>query len=72
MVMNDLESLSMDDGDDYVEDNNGGKSLKGKISYCLDCHAPQSSPGLGDRSKDTVLLYRCEDRYIYTYMYIYI
>lgn len=29
------------------------------ISYCLDFHAPNSSPGLGDRSKDTALLYRC-------------
>jgi hypothetical protein len=39
----------MNDGDDYVEDNNGVKSSKGKISHYFDSHAPQSSPGLGER-----------------------
>lgn len=34
-------------------------AASGDISYCLDFHAPNSSPGLGDRSKDTALLYRC-------------
>jgi len=28
-------------------------------SYVLDLHAPGATPGLGDRSKDTVLLYEC-------------
>ena len=32
---------------------------KGSVSYCLDFHAPFTSPGLGDRTKDTALLYRC-------------
>ena len=31
------------------------------VSFCLDFHAPNSSPGLGDRTKDACLLYRCEN-----------
>jgi hypothetical protein len=31
------------------------------ISYCLDLHTPGTSPGLGDKTKDTVILYRCDE-----------
>lgn len=30
-----------------------------KITFCLDFHRPGTAPGLGDRAKHTVLLYRC-------------
>ncbi len=30
-----------------------------KVTFCLDFHRPATAPGLGDRSKHTVLLYRC-------------
>jgi hypothetical protein len=30
------------------------------VSYCFDLHTPLTSPGLGDPSKDSALLYRCE------------
>ena len=36
------------------ENENGGG-----VSYCLDFYGPNMSPGLGDRKKDTALLYRC-------------
>jgi hypothetical protein len=49
IVMNDLESL-YNETDDYIEDT-GGNTVKSKVSYCLDFHAPFTSPGLGDRSK---------------------
>jgi hypothetical protein len=32
----------------------------GRVSFALDLHAPHSVPGLGDPSKHTALLYRCE------------
>ena len=45
------------------EDSNGSavdaSKRKGSVSFCLDFHAPFTSPGLGDRTKDTALLYRC-------------
>jgi hypothetical protein len=51
------------DGSSAVElhppDVEGRLAVPEDISYCLDFHAPNSSPGLGDRSKDTALLYRC-------------
>jgi hypothetical protein len=48
------------DGSSAVERHVGGRvAVPEDISYCLDFHAPNSSPGLGDRSKDTALLYRC-------------
>lgn len=31
-----------------------------KITFCIDMHCPQTSPGLGDVSRSTVLLYRCD------------
>lgn len=34
---------------------------KDQITFCFDCHGPATSPGLGDRSKDTVLLYKCAE-----------
>ena len=55
-----------DDESEVTEGNNLEKppkvtSLDNSVSFCLDFHAPNSSPGLGDRSKDTCLLYRCEN-----------
>jgi len=32
-----------------------------KWSYCLDCYAVGATPGLGDRSKEGVVLYKCND-----------
>jgi hypothetical protein len=29
------------------------------VSYCFDLHHPGTSPGLGDRNKDAILLYKC-------------
>eukprot|EP01038_Epipyxis_sp_PR26KG_P015836 gene15836-21457_t len=39
-------------------DNNG------PITFCFDLHRSGTSPGLGDRTKDTVLLYKCCDSHI--------
>ena len=46
-------------GNENENENENKNEKTFKISYCLDFHAPNSSPGLGDRSKDTALLYRC-------------
>eukprot|EP01032_Pedospumella_encystans_P014208 gene14208-16335_t len=35
-----------------------------KVTFCLDFHRPSTAPGLGDRSKHTVLLYRCANAVI--------
>eukprot|EP01032_Pedospumella_encystans_P012562 gene12562-14528_t len=35
-----------------------------KVTFCLDFHRPATAPGLGDRSKHTVLLYRCANAVI--------
>jgi hypothetical protein len=34
------------------------------VTYCFDLHTPGSSPGLGDPTKDTCLLYRCRNSVI--------
>ncbi len=34
------------------------------VTYACDFHRAATSPGLGDTSKDTVLLYECQDRFI--------
>lgn len=31
-----------------------------RVTFCLDFHRPGTAPGLGDRAKHTVLLYRCQ------------
>ena len=36
------------------------EAAAGAVSFCLDFHCPHSAPGLGDPSKDSCLLYRCE------------
>jgi hypothetical protein len=49
--------------DAYASNEGGSDSTVGasnrSVSYCLDFHPPFTSPGLGDRTKDTALLYRC-------------
>lgn len=37
------------------------KDLKGNVSYCVDFHKQGSTPGFGDRSKDAILLYKCQN-----------
>lgn len=48
-----------------VTDNNinstSTETFVSNYSYVLDFHAPGATPGLGDRTKDTVLLYECEE-----------
>jgi hypothetical protein len=34
------------------------------VTYCLDFHRPGTAPGLGDKAKHTVLLYRCQAAHI--------
>jgi hypothetical protein len=41
-----------------------GNSGSSSITFCLDFHRAGTSPGLGDVSKPTVLLYRCDAKHI--------
>jgi len=47
-----------------AEVNGSVNNSKSRVSFCFDLHQPGSSPGLGDPSKNTVLLYRCQDSLI--------
>ena len=35
-----------------------------RVTFCVDMHRAQCSPGLGDASKNTILLYRCDNKHI--------
>jgi hypothetical protein len=50
------------EGKEEIEAEKGNEDKEGTVSYCLDFHAPKTSPGLGDRTKDTALLYRCQNQ----------
>lgn len=47
-------------------DESALKRTNNTISFCLDFHRAGMSPGLGDLSKPTVLLYRCNAEHITT------
>lgn len=34
------------------------------FTFCIDMHRAQCSPGLGDVSKNSILLYRCDNKHI--------
>lgn len=43
-------------------------SVGSKVTFCLDFHRPGTAPGLGDKAKHSVLLYRCAGVHI-THIY---
>jgi hypothetical protein len=45
--------------DDKGQSSHNLPSDEEVVSYCLDLHIPNSSPGLGDPTKDVALLYEC-------------
>eukprot|EP01039_Chlorochromonas_danica_P005043 gene5043-5537_t len=49
-----------DDDDVNKGSNNDGSKQVRVVTYVCDLHRQGTSPGLGDRSRDTVLLYECQ------------
>ena len=49
---------------DFPKKSQGEGSIAQGVTFCVDMHRAETSPGLGDVSRNTVLLYRCDSRSI--------